>query len=90
MSHIEYSHLRSQMTSSILNVKTINSTTCVKFKKKCENAVSAIENVIIMPSLLSFRHEMDKNRSQCLRKIIIKFSLIKKINLGVAYALFHP
>ena len=36
-----------------------------KFFKKFENAVSAIQNVIIMPSLLSLRHEMDKNRSQC-------------------------
>ena len=74
------------------------------FFKKCENAVSAIQNVIIMPSLLSLRHEMDKNRNQCrpkgetttwkngdgLRKIRIKFFLIKKTNLGVAYALFHP
>ena len=35
------------------------------FFKKCENEVSAIQNVIIMPPLLSPRHEMDKNRSQC-------------------------
>ena len=95
------------------------------FLKKCENAVSAIQNVIIMPSLPSLRHEMDQPRPQGFslkkkpwgrgwkwirigasvdpgeklpherdgdgfRKIGIKFSLIKKINLGVAYALFHP
>jgi len=74
------------------------------FLKKCENAVSAIQNVIIMPSLLSVRHEMDTNRSQCgprgetttwkngdgLRKIRIKFSLTKKTILGVTYVLFHP
>ena len=32
-------------------------------------------------------HERDGDG---LRKIRIKFFLIKKINLGVAYALFHP
>ena len=58
---------------------------CEFFFKSCENEVSAIQNVIIMPPLLSPRHEMDKNRGQCrpkgemdgLRKIRIKFSLIK-------------
>ena len=53
---------------------------------------------------LGTRLEMDKNRSECRPRgetttwkrrgwsseIRIKFSLIKKINLGVAYALFHP
>ena len=32
---------------------------CEIVKKKGENAVSAIQNVIIMPLLLSLRHEMD-------------------------------
>ena len=34
------------------------------FLKKLENAVSAIQNVIIMPSLLSLKHEMDQPRPQ--------------------------
>ena len=37
---------------------------CEFFKKKLENAVSAIQNVIIMPSLLSLKHEMHQPRPQ--------------------------
>ena len=106
MSHIEHITYdrRWHSTSSILNFKTIIKWhVWIFFKKmrKCSLGDSKRYNYAFSafaqtwngwesePVLTQGETTTWKN-GDGLRKIRIKFPLIKKTNLGVAYALFHP
>ena len=81
------------MTSSILNFKTITSTTCLRFLKKCENEVSAIQNAICLhcfrPDVewMRIRGSVDPGEKLSLER---NRDCRRKIRIGVAYALFDP